>query len=58
VHRLFTTSDASLRKDSLKTSTDPIIQRHLAQIQEKFQEYVKVTERGYEAKKPIPKTVQ
>ena len=55
VHRLFTASDASLRKDGLKTSTDPTIQRHLAQIQANFHEYVKVTERGYEAKKPIPK---
>jgi hypothetical protein len=52
---LHAASDASLRKDDLKTSTDPTIQRHLAQIQANFHEYVKVTERGYEAKKPIPK---
>ena len=39
----------------MKTSTDPTIQRHLAQIRANFHEYVKVTERGYEAKKPIPK---
>jgi hypothetical protein len=42
------------RKDG-STSTDPTIQRHLAQIRENFHEYVKLTERGYEAKKPIPK---
>ena len=55
VHRLFTASDPSLRKDGLRTSMDPTVQLHLAKIRANFEEYVKVTERGYEAKKAIPK---
>ena len=51
--RLFTTDDPELREIGEKTSRNPIIQRHLKTIKENFEHYVKVTERGYEAKKPI-----